>query len=406
MHELPVLVVDDNATNRRIIEEMLLSWNMRPQVVGNGPAALAALQDAMLAGRPFPLVLVDGHMPSMDGFSLAEQIQRQPNLKSTVILMLTSAGQPEDVTRCQRLGISAYLMKPVKSSELLETIFSALGRSFWNPDPVSPTLLRDIKKVRPLNVLLAEDNDINQRLATTLLERYGHRVTVVGNGREALKQLEWRSFDLVFMDVQMPELDGLEATAIIRQRERGTGRHIPVIAMTACAMKGDRERCLEYGMDSYVSKPLKPQELFDAIAALFPGSEIQTAAPASAEPAAPLFDRDELLGRVGGDRELLKMLVDLFSESVPKQLAELRGAIDARNANLVHRLGHTIKGAVGNFASPAAIEAAQRLEIMGKEGHLDDAAVVFAELAETVERLKASLRGFAEAPDGKTSSST
>src|SRR5260370_23740951 len=156
-------------------------------------------------------------MPWMDGFSLAEHIQRQPNLKSTVILMLTSAGQPEDVLRCRQLGISAYLMKPLKSSELLETILSALGRSFWNPEPATATALRAGKKIRPLNILLAEDNDINQKLATTLLERHGHRVTVVGNGREALNQLEWRSFDLVFMDVQMPELDGLEGTAIIRQ---------------------------------------------------------------------------------------------------------------------------------------------------------------------------------------------
>ncbi len=374
---------------------------MRPQVVDNGSKALAAMQDARLAGRPFPLVLVDGHMPSMDGFSLAEQIQRQPNLKSTVILMLTSAGQPEDISRCQRLGISAYLMKPVKSSELLETIFSALGRSFWDPEPSTMTALRQGKKVRPLNILLAEDNDINQKLATTLLERHGHHVTVVSNGREALKQLERRSFDLAFMDVQMPELDGLEATALIRQRERGTDRHVPIIAMTACAMKGDRERCLEYGMDSYVSKPLKPQELFDAIASLFADdAEAEAGRPADAEPPAKLFDSNELLGRVGGDRELLKMLVDLFFESVPGQLADLRKSIGAGNAYLVHRMAHTVKGAVGNFASPPAIEAAQRLEIMGKEGHLEDAAEVFAELEGTIEKLKHALRAFTETPNG------
>ncbi len=396
MRDLPVLVVDDNATNRRIMEEMLRSWNMRPQVVDNGAEALEAMQDAALAGRPFPLVLLDGHMPSMDGFALAEQIQRQPNLKSTVILMLTSAGQPEDVVRCHQLGISAYLMKPIKSSDLLETIFSALGRSFWNPEPSSPTALRDRKKMPSLQILLAEDNDINQKLASILLERHGHQITVANNGREALKQLERRSFDLVLMDVQMPELDGLEATALIRQRERGTDQHVPIIAMTACAMKGDRERCLEYGMDNYVSKPLKPQELFDTIAALF-AARLEVDPPARAAEVvceANLFDGDELLGRVGGDRELLQMLVDLFFESVPAQLVELRAAIRAGNADQVNRLAHTVKGAVGNFASPSAIEAAQRLEIMGKEGRLEDAEDVFAELEMTIGRLKQALCAF------------
>ncbi len=401
MRDLPVLVVDDNATNRRIMEEMLLSWDMRPQVVDSGGDALTAMHDAALAGRPFRLVLLDGHMPSMDGFSLAEQIQRQPNLKSTVILMLTSAGQAEDVLRCQQLGISAYLMKPIKSSELLETIFSALGRSFWNPEPATPLGVRERKKVRPLHILLAEDHEINQRLATTLLEKHGHTVTVVGNGREALRLLDRQQFDLVLMDVQMPELDGLEATAIVRQRERGSERHVPIIAMTACAMKGDRERCLEYGMDNYVSKPLKPQELFDTIAGMFSTQDEKPAIhPDEEGPAAPLFDGDELLSRVGGDRELLKMLVDLFFESVPAQLADLHKALGSGNTIQVNRLAHTIKGAVGNFASPPAIEAAQRLEIMGKEGHLEGAEAVFRELEETIEKLKGALRAFVAAPDG------
>jgi PAS domain S-box-containing protein len=400
MRDLPVLVVDDNATNRRIIQEMLLSWNMRPQAVDNGPDALAAMQEAAQAGRPFPLVLLDGHMPSMDGFSLAEQIQRQPNLKSTIILMLTSAGQPEDVTRCHHLGISAYVMKPIKSSELLETIFSALGRSFWHPEPASPTALLERKRVRPLRVLVAEDHEINQKLAVALLEKQGHRVTVADNGRDVLKLLERREFDLVLMDVQMPQLDGLEATALIRQRERGTDQHVPIIAMTACAMKGDRERCLEYGMDNYISKPLKPQELFDTIAAVFADRGEGALPIRQAESEAPVFDRTELLNRVGGDRELLQMLVDLFSDSAPAQLAELRLAIVAHNHALVHRLAHTVKGAVGNFASPTAIETAQRLEIMGKEGDLEHADEAFAELEDIIDRLKRSLREFTAVPVG------
>jgi two-component system sensor histidine kinase/response regulator len=338
-------------------------------------------------------------MPSMDGFSLAEQIQRQPNLKGTVILMLTSAGQPEDVNRCHQLGISAYIMKPVKSSELLETIYNALGRSFWSAEPAAPTALCERKRVRPLHVLVAEDHEINQKLAVALLEKHGHRVTVADTGREVLRQLERREFDLVLMDVQMPEVDGLEATALIRQRERGTGRHVPIVAMTACAMKGDRERCLDYGMDDYISKPLKPQELLDTITTLF-ANRPATPVPVEPqeEPDAPLFDTTELLNRVGGDRELLQMLVDLFNDSVPAQLGELRLAIAARNHALVHRLAHTVKGAVGNFASPPAIEAAQRLEIMGKEGDLQHADEVFVELEDIVERLKRALREFTAVP--------
>jgi PAS domain S-box-containing protein len=403
MRDLPVLVVDDNATNRRILEEMLTSWNMRPRAVDNGPDALAVMQEAAATGRPFPLVLLDGHMPSMDGFSLAEQIQRQPSLKGTIILMLTSAGQPEDVNRCHELGVSAYIMKPVKSSELLETIYNALGRSFWNTEPAAPTALCERKRVRPLHVLVAEDHEINQKLAVALLEKQGHRVTVAETGREVLRQLERREFDLVLMDVQMPELDGLEATALIRQRERGTGRHVLIVAMTACAMKGDRERCLDYGMDDYISKPLKPQELLDTISKLFanrPLTPVPVEPVEEQEPDAPLFDANELLNRVGGDRELLQMLVDLFNDSVPAQLGELRVAIVARNHALVHRLAHTVKGAVGNFASPPAIEAAQRLEIMGKEGDLQRADEVFAELEDIVERLKRSLREFVAVPVG------
>jgi len=269
--DLPVLVVDDHATTRRILQELLVNWRMRPVVVDSGRLALAALERAVAAGTPFPLVVLDAHMPEMDGFALAEQIRRRPELARTTVVMLTSAGRPGDVGLCQGLGISAYLIKPVKQSELLDAILTALSSTLSRAEPPvtaihpSPGVNR-----RPLHVLLAEDNSVNQMVAVHLLEKQGHTVVAANNGREALAALERQAFDLVLTDVQMPEMDGFEATGLIRQQEQGTGRHVPILAMTAYAMKGDRERCLAAGMDGYVSKPINPRELWEAMENLVP----------------------------------------------------------------------------------------------------------------------------------------
>jgi PAS domain S-box-containing protein len=272
---LRVLVVDDNATNRVILEQMLTGWGMRPRSVESGKEALTVLAEAAIAGEPYPLVLLDGHMPGMDGFDLAERLLQTPALAATRTLMLTSAGQPEDVRRCRELGIGAYLMKPVKQSELLETILVALGAMPLRGEaaPTGPAPDARVSGPKPrrggLRILLAEDNPVNQKLAVRLLEKQGHAVVVAGTGREALGALERERFDVVLMDVQMPEMDGLEATAHIRAREHG-GERLPIIGLTAHAMKGDRERCLEAGMDDYLSKPIQLPELFAALARLFP----------------------------------------------------------------------------------------------------------------------------------------
>jgi PAS domain S-box-containing protein len=268
LNGLPVLVVDDNLTNRRILEEMLGAWGMRPRLAAGGREALAALAEAAVAGEPYTLVLLDGHMPGMDGFDLAERLQQTPSLGPARVLMLTSAGQPMDVQRCRQLGIGAYLMKPVKQSELLDTILSALGATLERTETAAK-ISETPEGGRHLHVLLAEDNAVNQRLAVRLLEKQGHSVVVASTGREALKALKREPFDVVLMDVQMPEMDGFEATAAIREHE-AIGRHQPIIGLTAHAMKGDRERCLAAGMDDYVCKPIHPQELYDAIARLFP----------------------------------------------------------------------------------------------------------------------------------------
>jgi PAS domain S-box-containing protein len=264
--DLPVLVVDDNATNRRMLQQVLSQWRMRPTLVDSGAAALAALEAAAARGTPFPLVLLDAHMPGMDGFSLAERIRQNADLAKATILMLTSGSYPEDMTRCREVGITSYLLKPVTQPALLDAIVGALRLSYPRPPVslVSPTAFPS-KEQRRYRILLAEDNAVNQRLASRILEKQGHTVVVAGTGREALAALDREQFDLALMDVQMPDMGGLEATAAIRACEQATGTHLPIIAMTAHAMKGDREKCLEAGMDGYVCKPVHAQELLRAI---------------------------------------------------------------------------------------------------------------------------------------------
>jgi signal transduction histidine kinase/CheY-like chemotaxis protein len=262
-----VLIVDDNRTNRRILEGMLVRWEMKTFSVETGEEALVELEAAQQAGVAYPLVITDLLMPGMDGFHLVEQIRSRPNLCTATIMMLTSAGTRGDSERCRKLEVAAYLMKPIRQSELREAVARVLGaREQKGAIPlITRYSLKDAREPgSSLQVLLAEDNAVNQRLAVRLLEKRGHSVKLVSNGREALQTLEKESFDLVLMDLQMPEMDGFEATAELRRKEKYTGAHQWVIALTAHAMKGDRERCLEGGMDGYLSKPIRPQEL-DAV---------------------------------------------------------------------------------------------------------------------------------------------
>jgi signal transduction histidine kinase/DNA-binding response OmpR family regulator len=264
LRNVQVLVVDDNRTNRRILEGMLRRWEMKATTVESGEEALSRLAAARVADDPYALVLTDMHMPNMDGFTLVERIRQRPELAAATIMMLTSAGHRGDALRCKELGVSAYLLKPIRQSELREAIALVLGaRTQTGALPlVTRYALHDAREPgASLRVLLAEDNPVNQRLATRLLEKRGHMVTVAVNGREALAALDRDNFDLVLMDVQMPEIDGIEATLAIREKEKATGTHVSVIALTAHAMKGDQQRCLQAGMDAYLSKPIRPQEL-------------------------------------------------------------------------------------------------------------------------------------------------
>lgn len=272
LHGLRILVVDDNATNRRILGEILQSWHMVPILAENVAQAIAILTEAEKQNNPIPLVITDVNMPGQDGYDLVRIIKEDKKLGSTVIMMLSSGDRPDDLRRVESMGVAAYLLKPVKQSELLEAIVMALGVHPAEDRQEMVDVFRR-KPRRPLRVLLVEDSLINQKLAVGILQRWGHEVVVANNGREALEFYQKEDFDLILMDVQMPEMDGFEATEAIRALERRMGRHVPILAMTAHALKGDRERCLAAGMDDYVGKPIQPETLFEKIellAAAFP----------------------------------------------------------------------------------------------------------------------------------------
>ena len=408
---LPVLVVDDNATNRRILQDVLTNWRMRPTLVDGGRAALAALLEAVKIGEPYPLVLLDGHMPEMDGFMLAQRIQAQPALAAATLIMLTSAGLPEDVTRCNQLGIRAYLMKPIKQSELLDTIVTTLSDANWTPE--LPEEAGAAVQIRPLRILLAEDNSINQKLVVALLEKQGHSVVVTANGREALQQLRITDgglrmdanqpavpFDLVLMDVQMPEMDGLEATTRLRAWEGTTRGRLPVLAMTAYAMKGDREMCLTRGMDDYVAKPIQPAELYAAIARLTMSSAPIAALESPRVESAPaasagLVDEVESLKRVAGDRKLLRSMIAMFFEESPKEMSRLREALAHGDVVGVRRTAHTLMGMIGHFGQREAYSAVERLELLGRSGDLSGAAPAVTALEAALLRQRPALTALA-----------
>ena len=284
------------------------------------------------------------------------------------------------------MGIVNHLTKPVDQRDLLGAISRALAPE-RGPRPALPaSMLPADLADRRLHVLLAEDNVVNQRLAASVLERRGHRVTIAANGREALAALGRQAFDLVLMDVQMPEMGGLEAAVAIRERERGTSRHVPIVAMTAHAMKGDRERCLAAGMDEYLTKPLDSRQLCMTVEHLAGG------APAPVPvPAAPAVS-DHVLARVGGDRELLAEISRLFVDDAPRHLERIRQALQARDGESLRRAAHGLKGAAANFDATGVVDAARALEEIGRTARFDQHEGAWRALAFETERLIAALR--------------
>jgi two-component system sensor histidine kinase/response regulator len=390
-----VLVVDDNATNRRILEEMLGQWEMQPTSVAGGEAALEKLEKAVREGRPFPLILLDGNMPGMDGFAVAESIREHPDLVGASIMMLTSSARPGDRARCLELGVASHVSKPIKRSDLFDTIAQVLAHRPGRPRRrKEPAATPPSEGARRLRVLVAEDNVVNQQVVMGLLDRAGHAAVAVDTGNKVLAALERHDFDLVLMDLQMPEMDGLEATRAIRKRERKTGDHIPIVALTARVVKEDAEACLDAGMDAYVAKPLRARDLFAAIEGVLTPAR----SAASRRPDEPLMDERRLLERVGGDRQALRELVELFLDDAPRLLTRVLEAIEARDAPALQAAAHALKGAVSNFAAPAATQAAARLQQMGESGRLGGAQAGGELLEQELERLRDALTRLVSQP--------
>jgi two-component system, sensor histidine kinase and response regulator len=389
---LSVLVVDDNETNRRILCGLARGWGMRPSAVEGGAMAIAALETAQQKQDPFRLLLIDGNMPGMDGFELAERI-KNGTVREATILMLTSGGQPGEATRCRQLGISAYLLKPVLKADLMAAILKALSpretRISASPALVTRHVLRE--SAHKLRILVAEDNAVNQAVIMRVLKKMGHTAVLAQTGKEALDLASAEKFDLVFMDVQMPEMDGLAATAAIRKSETNRRTHLPIFAMTAHAMTGDRERCLQAGMDGYITKPVRFSDIEQTLSGL---RSAPVAHPEPAETAS--WNKAEALGRIEGDEELLQEMCQIFLENSPKLLQKLHQAVAAGDTDGVVRAAHSLKGESSYLSASPTSQAARQLEEMGRNKDLSRASDTLATLDRELAGLSLDLKALAE----------
>jgi CheY-like chemotaxis protein len=400
---VPVLVVDDNATNRRILEQMLRGWDMEPTLAVDGLDALDAMARMHESGQAFRLVITDVEMPRLDGFELVEHIRARPDLDTVPIMMVSSAQRRQEIERCRSLGIEAFLTKPVRQSQLRRAIVSALGTSSDAPELSSATPPRPRptpQSRRVLRVLVAEDNPVNQKLASSLLRREGHVVVIAENGQQAVEQAEQGQFDVILMDVQMPVLGGLEATAKIRERERSGESHIPIIALTAHAMDGDRESCLAAGMDGYLSKPMRADQLFAAIDAVVDNvsreSIVDSFAPVgsngnrNAASREEVLDYDGLVLSLGGDHELARSLVTVLVSDASQRLATIRAGVATCDSAAVEGAAHTLKGAAATVMASRVADLARQIETAGNTGSWADASPLVRQLERALEELRAA----------------
>jgi two-component system sensor histidine kinase/response regulator len=386
-----VLIVDDNATNRRILDEMLASWHMKPAAVADAEAALAALAAAVARQQPFDVILADRHMPGVDGFMLARRVRRDKQFGRTPIIMMMSVGDAKE-NDGRGLGVDAYLTKPVKHSDLLDALATLFRVSTRRPREER----RDQPSARPqkrLRVLLAEDNLVNRKLVVRLLEKRGHQVHAVDNGRSAVTMIASAAagFDVVLMDLQMPEMSGFEATHAIREREHGSQTHVPIVALTAHAMAGDRERCLAAGMDGYLSKPIEVNDLIMTVERFGSDSAVPVDVPEQAtRPRPAVFDEKTALTYTGGDRQLLKEVIGLFRKDSPASLRRIERAVHKHDSDGLRMAAHALKGAIATVGSPAGRETVAELEALAKASRFADAERVYGHLRELVEELDAA----------------
>jgi len=398
-----ILVVDDNAMNRLILSEQLASWGARHREAESAAQALAWLRAARAENDPYRIVVTDMQMPDMDGESLGAAIKADPALGDTILVMLSSFGKRGDARRLKDRGFSAFLTKPVKQSQLYDCLATVLGGGTAAPEVPAPPLVTrhslNENRRRAIRILLAEDNLTNQQVALGILGHLGFKADTAATGLEALQALRTVPYDIVLMDIQMPEMDGFEATRAIRSGKSGAlNPKVPIVAMTAHAMKGDRERCLEAGMDDYLSKPIVPQALAEALDKWLGEAPSRPAAdpapkemsPAPGDPA--VFDRPALLDRLMNDAALVKDIIASFLEDMPRQLQTLRGHIERGDAAAAGRQAHTIRGAAANMSGPALSAVAARMEKAGRAGSLEEIADLLPELEREFERLRAAMQ--------------
>jgi len=399
-----ILIVDDNSTSREILRHFLTAWRARCEEVSGGPAALQAMRAAVMAGDPFDLAILDSQMPDMDGESLAQAITADSTLVHCRLLLLTSMGQARDQLRLQRAGIQLTLTKPVGRSRLFDAIMQVMtngeaGSPMILADPVAPREkpAPDTGSVAVLRVLVAEDNAVNRLVVTKALERQGHVVLSVNNGREAVEAWQRDRFDLILMDCQMPEIDGYEATRAIRALERATGGHTRIVAVTANAMQGDRERCLAAGMDEYLPKPLQREALRRIIGPLLERRDesqreaVEKTAIAPRDAGHLPLDHNRLTEIAGGDADFAQELINLFIEDAAQHIAALAEAIAEADAETVRKVGHTLKGSSSNIGAEPLRCAAFEVEMQGKAGDLVQATASLAVIQREFERLREAL---------------
>ena len=413
-----ILVVDDNATNREVLSAQLRAWDARPEEMPDGPSALLALAQARDAGDQFVAAILDMQMPDMDGADVARAIKADETLKDTRLVLLTSLGQRGDARQMEEIGFSAYLMKPARQSDLFDSLSAVLAGvpvSRGARHIVTRHAVREMRR-GAIRILLAEDNVTNQQVALGILRKLGLRADAVADGAEAIRALETIPYDLVLMDVQMPEMDGLEATARIRDPRSSVLHHrVPIIAMTAHAMQGDRDRCLEAGMDDYVTKPISPEALATALDRWLP---LEGAAPAlhaqaarapavraaaAPSPAAPgtgsgsqvpVFDASGMMDRLMGDQALARIVVDSFLEDAPRLIGALRSSLDAGDAPAAVRGAHTIRGASATVGGEAVRAVAWEMETSATAGDLDAVLARLPELESELGRLREAMTTF------------
>jgi two-component system, sensor histidine kinase and response regulator len=378
LRNLPVLIVDDNATNRHILEEWLRGYSMEPTAAGDGVTAMAALWHGVAQGRPYPLALLDGRMPDIDGLALAAKIRQQAELSATRIILLASGDRLGELTRAHQLGISANLFKPLQQREMIEAILRVMGRQGDAEGlPVSPAVVRPPTSEGlagvPLRILVAEDNEFNRGLLEHLLARLGLSAAMAINGREALALLDREPLDLLLLDIHMPELDGFQVVGAIRERERTAGGHLPVIALTARSRKEDRERCLAAGMDEYLAKPFNAADLWAAI------DRVLRTHPPRQPPRLDLLDAPVLLAACGGDPAMLRKMCRALQSRVPEYLATVRDALHDQDALRLREAAHKFYGMLSAFSTAAGDQAAD-LEDLAARGLLKEAPVVVEQL--------------------------